>query len=130
MTEYIDVPKANALHMESQQVAQAIANLEAGGTLTSMFISPPPPAPVVPGEPGEPVALAPLLMPVSVMVPPPLDPALLANITAWLNQRMTDIAAELSALGVTVPPQGDALWTQTLGPPPFGPAPQIRGAAA
>jgi hypothetical protein len=88
------------LHVESQQVAQAIANLEAGGTLGSMVIAPPPYAPSPPGPAPPPTTMQ---MAVTVYVPPPVDATLLANITAWLEQRMVDIAAELTALGVTVP---------------------------
>jgi hypothetical protein len=119
MTEYTDVPKANALHEESQLVARALENLQAGGTLGSMQIAPPPP---VPPEPGAPVVPPVMMMSVNVTVPPPVDAALLADITAWLNQRLVDIAAELTTLGVTVPPAGSAAWAaQPV--PPRGPMP-------
>jgi hypothetical protein len=130
MTEYTDVPKVNALHAESQLVAQAIANIEAGGTLSSMMISPPPLVPYDPDNPPPPPSSTTLPpMPVNVTVPPPVDAALLADITAWLNQRLVDITAELEALGVTVPPAGDPQWSARMpyggysAPPPISPPP-------
>ena len=111
MTEYTDVPKVNALHLESQQVAQAIYNLENGGTVNTMSVAPPP---WVPPEPGSPPA--PMAMMVYVTLPPPMDPAMLDATIAWLNQRLVDIAAELTALGVTVPPQGSAAWSTPPAP--------------
>jgi|KBSMisStandDraft_5_1062788.scaffolds.fasta_scaffold91683_2 hypothetical protein len=104
MTEYTDVPTANALHQESQQVAQALANLEAGGSLGSMMIAPPPPPPPDPSQP-----LAPMQMAVHVTVPPPTDPALVAQITTWLNNRLTELGQQMADLGVTVPPASDLL---------------------
>jgi hypothetical protein len=118
MTEYTDVPKANALHLESQQVAQAITILEAGGSLASMTISPPPP--VMP-EPGEPIP--PMMMSVYVTVPPPTDPALSAELITWLNKRLVEIAGELTTLGVTVPPAGSAVWSTP--PTPMLPTPPM-----
>jgi hypothetical protein len=108
MTDYTDVPKANALHEESQLVARALENLQAGGTLGSMQITPPPPAPSEPGVHATPPVM---LMSVNLMVPPPVDAALLTPITAWLEQRLVAITAELTALGVTVPPAGSAAWS-------------------
>ena len=91
-------PTINALHLESQQVAQAIANLDAGGRVGSMTIMPPAPTPPPPGTPTM------MMMAVNVTVPGPNDPVLLADVRAWLVQRQSDIAAELTTLGVTVPP--------------------------
>jgi hypothetical protein len=126
MTEYTDVPAANALHQESQQIAQALTNLEAGGSLASMLIAPPPPAPPDPGQP-----MAPMMMSVQVTVPPPTTPELAAQITAWLNQRLTDIATELTALGVTVPPPSQMrVAPQAPSLPTMPPRPQPRGVAA
>jgi hypothetical protein len=104
MTDYTDVPAVNALHMESQQVAQAIANLEAGGFLGSMMISPAPPLPPEPGQP-----IAPMMMSVMVYVPPPTSPALVAEIIQWLEERLVDLATQMSSLGVTVPPPAQML---------------------
>jgi hypothetical protein len=111
MTEYTDVPRANALHQESQQVAQAIASLEAGGTLYSMVVSPPSAPP--PPAPGQQMAAPPPMMAVTVMIPPPVAPALLAEVVTWLNDRLVDISAELTELGVTVPPAGSPQWAPT-----------------
>jgi hypothetical protein len=111
MTEYTDVPRANELHAESQLITKAIANLEAGGTLSSMVIAPPPPVPYDPAVPPPTPATTIALMPISIMTAAPVDAVVLANITAWLNQRLVDIAAELQSLGVTVPPAGDAQWS-------------------
>jgi hypothetical protein len=121
MTDYTDVPKANALHEESQLVARALENLQAGGTLGSMQITPPPPAPYDPNVPAPPAPV--MMMSVNVMVPPPVDAALLTDITAWLNQRLVDIAAELTTLGVAVPPAGSAAWAAQPVPPGMIPPP-------
>lgn len=115
MTDYTDVPAVNALHYESQQVAQALANLEAGGTVSMMMIMPPPPG--VP-EPGQP--MPPMMMSVQVQVPS-ATPNLIAQVQAWLEQRLIDIGAELTALGVTVPPPADMLTRNVPGQPPMMP---------
>ena len=99
MTDYTDVPAANVLHAESQQIVSAIANLDAGGTIINMMIGPPPYTPPDPGSPP-----VPMLMSVSIFVPPPVDPALTAQLRSWMDQRLLDISAELTALGVSVPP--------------------------
>lgn len=103
MTEYIDVPAANALHAESQQIILAISNIDAGGTVVSMTIAPPPPVIPEPGDPGAPPPV-PMLMSVNVAVPPPVDPALTAQIRSWMDQRLLTISDEMTALGVVVPP--------------------------
>lgn len=118
MTEYTDVPKANELHAESQRVAQALANLESGGSITNMTVDPPPPVMPEPGAPITPMAMA-----VNVTIPPPVDPALLAQLTTWLNNRLVEIAAELTTLGVAVPPAGSKAWSTPPTPPPMMPTP-------
>lgn len=92
MTDYTDIPEVNALYAEDQLIARAIAILDAGGTLSEMTISPAPPA-----EGEVPVP------PASVNVPS-ADPALLADVRAWLVQRQADLDAQLAALGIVNSP--------------------------
>jgi hypothetical protein len=104
VTNYYEVPAVSLLHQESQQVAQALANLQAGGSLGSMMIIPPP---SVAPEPGQP--LPPMMMSVQVLVPPPTSPALVIELTKWLQDRLVELAAQMSSLGVVVPPPAQML---------------------
>lgn len=130
MTEYTDVPRVNALHDESQQVSRALANLQAGGTLYSMVVAPPSVIPEAAGPEMPPPP--PMMMAVTVTVTPPTDQALLTEMTNWLNKRLVEIADELTALGVTVPPLGTAAWNMPpqplTAPPQFPSTPPLEAA--
>lgn len=93
MTTYADVPAANALHTESQQVQAAIDTLAAGGTMLNFMVGNAPPAGDPPGMP---------MMPVSIVCPPgSIAPAMIADLTTWLTNRKSAILTEMAALGVT-----------------------------
>jgi hypothetical protein len=121
VTEYTDLPTTNALYAESQQIIEAIANLDAGGTISSVMVDPPPPPPLVPGEPSPTATFVPVL----VVVTPPVDPALLGQFRTWMQQRLAEISTSLTDLGVSVPPTSQITVQRTLSiptpPPPMPP---------
>ena len=90
MTDYSDIPQANVLHAEQERVTAAIQMLDTGGTLANLTIMPGP-------QQGTMV-----MMPSQISTQgSPVPPETLANVRAWLVQRSSDIADELTALGVT-----------------------------
>jgi len=93
MTDYVDVPQANALYLEQQQVRAAIDLIDGGGTLTYLTISPASQDPV-----GLPV------MPVSLTITGPVQASTMTALRAQLVARDTAITSELAALGVTNTP--------------------------
>lgn len=99
MTEYTDVPVANSLYMESQNIKVAIENIDGGGSVSSFIVSPPSVGAAV-------MTSAP--MAVSVITSPPNDPTLLAAVRAQLVAREQEIAIELAALDVSYTPPARA----------------------
>lgn len=105
MTDYSDVPKANSLYLEQENVGQAITNLDAGGTIPSFMASPPPPPPYDPNNPLPPGPASPVGMAVQVTtmgMPPGAET--IAAMRAWLVSRSAAIDAELLALGISDTP--------------------------
>ena len=94
MTAYNDVPEANALYLESEQVEAAITFIDNGGWVSSFVVSPAPPTEGT---------VAPQSA-VNIYVKGANDPALLAGVRAALVTRAGQIATELAALGVTYTP--------------------------
>jgi hypothetical protein len=93
MTDYADVPAANALHAESEQVGRALAMLNGGGTMVQFTVAPTPPAPGM---------MPPTQMPVSITAPAgTVTQAMIDDLVAWLTIRQSDLTAQLAALGVT-----------------------------
>ena len=95
MTQYSDVPTANALYLENEQVNNAITMIDTGGLLINFAITPPP---AMAGSPAS------TMMATAINVPPPVDPALMAALRSWLVSRSAEIEAELVKLEVTDPP--------------------------
>lgn len=94
MSSYDDTMKISALHQEQSQVSQAIAVLDAGGTVTSFMVSPPP------TQPGE---MPSSLMSVGVSTVDPSE-QLLQEARNQLVARFEAINSELTSLGVTDTP--------------------------
>jgi hypothetical protein len=97
MTDYNDLAKINQLYAEQQQIAAAIAIIDADGTLSSFVVTAPPPPPYDPDDPNPPRMPAP---PVSIIVAGDVPPELMAALRAQLVQRSDAISAELADLGV------------------------------
>ena len=95
MSSYDDTNKISALHQEQAQVSQAVAVLDAGGTVTSFIVSPPSAT-----QPGE---MPSSMMAVGVNTVNP-SPELLQQARTALVLRFDAINAELAALGVTDTP--------------------------
>jgi len=107
MTDYTDLPTTNMIYGEQERTIQAVANLDAGGTLTSFVI----------GSPPAPMGLQPVgtvaipSMPVTVTLDVPASDTLMTDLRAWLVQRSNSLNDQLISLGVTNPPTPP-------GPPP------------
>ena len=97
MTQYTDLPQVQALYDESQRVTLAIEQLDAGADVAALTIGPPPATGPDP---------APASGNVTIILPSPSPPDIVAQAKNWLRQREKDIARELEALGVTaLPPE-------------------------
>jgi len=95
MTAYSDIPAANALYQEQQQVQAAIDYLNNEGAIVWMSISPPPPV----------AGISPMnQMTVSIALSPPNPAALVDQALVALQARADAINQELLALDVTDPP--------------------------
>src|SRR5215468_3428168 len=97
MTEYTDVPQVSELYLEQQHVRAAIQLIDAGGTLTYLTISPPPP----------PEGEAATVMPIGLQVTGPVQQSTMDAIRAQLVTRDAAITAELTALGVINAPPAE-----------------------
>lgn len=97
MTDYTKVPEANALYQQREVVTNAVAMLDAGGSVSSLSIAPAPDTPPGPG-----------IMSSAIAVPAPTPPDLVAEVRAWLIERESELDAELAALGITNPPPASA----------------------
>lgn len=97
MTEYNDVPTANALYVERQKVESAISLIDSGGDMSNFTISQPPSPPG-----GGPLPSS--IPPTQIYIPPPTPQEVADVVRAWLVQRQTDLDTQLAALGVTNPP--------------------------
>lgn len=96
MTNYADQPKINELYAENEKIGQAVAIIDAGGSMSEFTVTPPPP------PEGE--IMPATMMPQSIFVSGVSPPALMADLRAVLMARSTAIEAELAALGVTGAP--------------------------
>jgi len=96
MTNYSDVPQINTLYQQQQQVQQAIANIDNGGSLTSIAIGSPP------ASPGQPPMG--MMVGASITLTKPATPETMAAVRAQLVIMSDEITAELAALGVTDAP--------------------------
>ena len=97
MTDYTDLPQANALYQQREMVAQFIELIDAGGFISQLIVSPKPP------EPGE---MAPATMAISSVVPyESVTPEMMAGVRNWALQRQGDIDMELADLGISNPPE-------------------------
>lgn len=106
MTGYSDILRANQLYLEQQTVQQGIDLIDAGGSLMSFTIGPPPPPPYNPGDPA-----APMFMSVAITSLGTVSPdEVMASIRTQLVERESEIIAELVALGIVDMP--------VRGPPP------------
>jgi hypothetical protein len=96
MTDYSDIPQVNALYQEQQQVQQAINLIDAGGTLATFAVRPPP------YDPENPSPM--MMMAVSITLNEPAAPDTMVSIRAQLVIRNNEIDDELVALGIENPP--------------------------
>lgn len=105
MTAYTDLHSAFMLRDELDRVTAALSMLNAGGTITSITISPALP---VPAAPGAPATMPPLAATVSTSPgaagATPVATTAITALVAWLNQRKTDLNTQLTALAVTAIP--------------------------
>jgi hypothetical protein len=107
VTEYTNIPQANALYSESERNQLAVSNIDAGATLTSFVISAPPTQlALIP-----PVAGTAPAQQVTITLGEPASDQLMADLRQWLVDRQTAINDQLAALEVTDPPAPP-------GPPP------------
>src|SRR5262245_14963757 len=89
MTIYSDVPQAQALISEQNQITQVIANLDAGGAIIALTVGP--------GEAGG--------LNASATLPGPTAPGAAAATRGMLTLRYNELTDQLAALGVTdLPP--------------------------
>jgi hypothetical protein len=100
MTEYSDVPQANALYSESERNQLAVSNIDAGASLISFVI----------GAPQMLTTIQPVVgttMPaqqVTITLGEPASDQLMADLRQWLVDRQSAINDQLAALEVTNPP--------------------------
>lgn len=95
MTDYNDIPQANALYTEQQQVQSAIDYLNNAGGITLMTVSPPTPV----------AGVSPMMqMSVSIPLTLPNPQTLIDQALAALTQRQADINQQLADLGITNSP--------------------------
>lgn len=106
MTDYNDVPQANTLYAEQQQVRMAMDYLSNGGAIDSMVISTPPPPPFVIGVPIPPptTGAAPTIPYVTIALVKPNPQSLIDQAMSALQARDDEITQQLTDLGVTNPP--------------------------
>jgi hypothetical protein len=97
MTEYTNVPQANLLINEQQQVRRAISIIDEGGTLTSVTVAPLPPTPGLPPSPNAVNAIG-------IQLPDISPPETMAAVRARLVERDDAITQQLADLGVTSSP--------------------------
>src|SRR5215472_1000234 len=102
MSDYDDIPKINTLRAEQQLVQQALANLDAGGTMSAFSIGSLPVAMAPLPAPGGPPP--PPMMAVNIMVTEAMPPNVINQVQHWLQDQMKRINDELAALGVTNTP--------------------------
>ena len=88
-----DIARAAQLHQEVQQIGQALAHLEAGGTVLNLTIAPPAPA-----NTAGPLMVTPAV-PV-VMPAPSFSAAMLAGLRKTLEGRQHEIEDQLGELGI------------------------------
>lgn len=92
MVALADLPRANQLDGEAQQISNALAAFERGGVILAMTVGPPPPPEQAASMPrGVQVNTATMSVP----------PGMLDTIRQNLLQRQGEIATELQQLGVT-----------------------------
>ena len=99
MTNYADVPQANALHNETEHTKAAISNIDAGGTLVSFTIGMPPQR----GTQAAPQPLVGTMMPMgaTITLDIPASDQLMADLREWLVTRQANLEYRLANLGVT-----------------------------
>jgi hypothetical protein len=100
MTDYADIAKANALVAEQASLADAVAILDNGGTLSTFIV-----VPALPSGDPEVMTMEEAIPQIPVAITTVAPPqALLDEARAAMVLRYNDIGAELSALGVSALP--------------------------
>ena len=97
MTDYADIPTVTTLHGEAERTQQALDMLDAGGTMSSFVITPPPPDPS-----GGPTGS--MMMSVNINVTEPLSDEMINALNDWLTTRLGNIVDELATYDVGPPP--------------------------
>ena len=103
MVAYTDISKVSSLCEEQARIANGIAALDAGGTVSSFTVSAPP---YVPPAPGEPMSMPPPMMMMMMSSIPTIAPPaeLMAAARSAMLARHNEITAELTTLGVSEAP--------------------------
>lgn len=101
MVAYTDLPAATALYDEQERINQALILIDAGGTISSFTIIPPPPLPPDPMNP--PTSYMMTMQPVMLSTVAP-TPEMLQVTRDAIVARSAQITTDLLALGVTDPP--------------------------